>query len=106
VSPSGKQTPGATLGAFVGSLANVEVTNNRIAYQTANQLDPAREHHALYLIGPLAARIVTGPGVIEIAQGGALVTGNLLQGLALTRLVEIPRVPITDTLDLHFEKLT
>ncbi len=92
-------------GAYVGSVTNAHVRHNRIAYDTSHQMDPAAEHRALVLIGALSARFSTGSGVIEVAQGGAIVTDNYFQGLGLTRLVQIPRLLINASSDLRFEKL-
>src|SRR5262249_17680780 len=64
------------------------------------------EHRALVLIGTTAARIVLADRVVEVAQGGALVTDNYFQGLSVSRLVQIPVVSLTDTTSLRFEKLT
>ncbi|HEY3148167.1 MAG TPA: right-handed parallel beta-helix repeat-containing protein [Dongiaceae bacterium] len=107
VSPDRSQsTPGLAIGIGAGALANVEVANNRVVYEGTNALDPNQEHRAVMLIGSLAYAADTAARRLEIAQGGALITGNVFQGPGRTHLVELLRVPIAPPFDLRFEKVT
>jgi hypothetical protein len=94
------------IGIGAGALANVEVANNRVVYEGTNALDPNQEHRAVMLIGSLAYAADTAARRLEIAQGGALITGNVFQGPGRTHLVELLRVPIAPPFDLRFEKVT
>ncbi len=107
VSPDAAQSTGArAIGIAGGILTACQIANNRVAYEGPNALGPNLEHRALWLVGPLAYRVITGPGVIEIGQGGALINGNVFQGPGRTHLVELQRIVLTDNIDLRFEKVT
>jgi hypothetical protein len=107
VSPDASQATGVrAIGILAGIVTACEIANNRVTYAGENGLNANLEHRAVWLVGPLAYRVVTGPGVFELAQGGTLIHGNVFQGPGRTHLVELVRVVLTDNIDLRFEKVT
>jgi hypothetical protein len=107
VSPDASQTASVrAIGIAAGILTACEIANNRVVYRNVNALNADLEHRALWLVGPLAYRVATGPALIEIGQGGALINGNVFHGPGRTHLVELQRIVLTDNIDLRFEKVT
>jgi hypothetical protein len=93
------------IGIGAGVIASCQIANNRVVYEGSSNLDVNLEHRALWLVGPLSFRAATGAAIIEFAQGGALISGNVFQGPGNTRLVELQRIQFTDNIDLRFEKV-
>jgi hypothetical protein len=112
ISPDGTQMSSVpAVGIFVLGVATCEIADNRIVYESNATLNLALEHRAMWLIGVPAATLNLGAAQLEIAYGGALLSGNIFEGPGRTHLVEVPMVPIATGIpnlqyDLRFEKLT
>ncbi len=83
------------------------INNNRVAYTNPERLNSNLHHRALLLVGPVS--YTTGgatTGKLVLAQGNALVCDNVFQGPGHRHLVEFMNIPLSDTMDLRFEKVT
>jgi parallel beta-helix repeat protein len=85
--------------------ASCEISHNHTNYSQM-VLDPALEHRALLLVGPLGLRYHLSNMTIELMVGSAVVTDNRFRGPGHSYLVEFFPVIINDFLDYRFEKVT
>jgi nitrous oxidase accessory protein NosD len=106
ISADGSQVTTANAVGIGGWMPACQISGNRVGYTQPARLDPLNEHRALVLIGPLALHYKTGPGEIAYMFGSAQVNDNHFRGPGHTQLVEFMRIPITDNIDLRFEKVT
>lgn len=94
----------ASLGIAV-LCASCSVSHNHTNY-SQNVLDPALQHRALLMVGPLALRYNTGEVTIEWMIGSAVVDDNRFRGPGRSYLVDFFPVTINDFIDFRFEKVT
>ena len=103
VSGDGTQVAAApAYGLFAMPVQSTRVGGNRVAYTDPAKLDPAREHRALVLAGPLSYKA----GDMVIAVGSALVTGNAFSGPGRSHLVEFRSLPLPQPFELQFDRVT
>ncbi len=97
--PGGDPIPQPTWGIFAWAFG-CTLTGNLVTYSDTSRLNPQIESRAVKLYGLLS--VLHG----ELAFGQAALLGNKLLGVGRSALVEVPSIPITDTLSLQFDRVT
>jgi len=105
ISADGNQITTVSAVGIGGWVPACQIIGNRVGYTQPAMLEPANEHRALLLIGPLAQRFVGGAGETFFMFGSAQVNDNHFRGPGRSQLVEFRRFQFTDNIDLRFEKL-
>lgn len=105
ISPDGS-TVASTASVGIGAAASAAaITRNRIHCSQPALLDPALEHRALALMGPLAVQYSVGNQLVIVATGTALITDNVVNGPGAVHLVELTHLPIGTLYDFVFDRV-
>jgi hypothetical protein len=101
LAPGGDPIPQPTWGIFAWAFG-CTLSGNLVTYSDTSRLDPQIESRAVRLHGLLSVVLADR----RLAFGQAALLGNKLLGVGRSALVEVPRIPITDTLSFQFDRVS